>query len=36
MFLMGTLQDIQAAEALVLLLDQAQTPVRRGCVELGA
>jgi hypothetical protein len=34
-FLMGTVQDIQAAEALVLLLDRAPTPVGRGCGELG-
>ncbi len=34
-FLMGTVQDIQAAEALVLLLDQARTPARRGCGEAG-
>jgi hypothetical protein len=35
-FLMGDVKDIHAAEALVLLLDQAQTPGRRGCGELGA
>jgi type II secretory pathway component GspD/PulD (secretin) len=35
-FLMGTVQDIQAAEALVGLLDRAQVPVRRGCGEAGS
>jgi hypothetical protein len=34
-FLMGTVQEIQAAEALVLLLDQARTQARRGCGEAG-
>lgn len=34
-FLMGTVEDIQSVEALVLLLDRAQIPARRGCGELG-
>lgn len=34
-FLMGTVQDIQAAEALVGLLDRAQVPAWRGCGEAG-
>ena len=35
-FLMGPVKDIQAAEALVQLLDQALIPERRGCGEPGA
>lgn len=35
-FLMGSVEEMQSAEALMELLDQAQTPERRGCGELGA
>lgn len=34
-FLMGTLQEIQAADALVELLDRAWVPAWRGCGEAG-